>query len=222
MRLKVCAGVVAIAAAMGSMPMANGAETVRTYRWELTDLLPAGGLGGALHATLVGPTGGTVVNTRFIAKFVSADAWNAAGVHLHGFAPIGDDGTPIDVTGADFGWSGVGYSEVVYDTDALNGPITFSLWSLHVNDFFDPYFGRFLELRIELEVENLVADETCTGDLNGDGEITPVDFQLFRFGPCPAEGPCPADLNGDGVVTIDDREMIIGWFGSVCPVQPAG
>lgn len=125
------------------------------------------------------------------------------------------------MTGADFGWSGVGNFQVVYETDALNGPINFSLWSLHVNDLKDPYIGHFLKLRIELDVENLVADETCAGDLNGDGEITPVDFQLLEVGACPAEGPCPGDLNGDGFVTFEDREILISRFGSVCPVAPS-
>ena len=210
----IAVGFVSVAVAVDDPP------EIRTYRWELTDFLPVGGLGGAFHVTLIGPTGGTVVNTRIIAEFVSADAWDAAGVHIFGFAPIGENGTPFDVTGADFGWSGVGNFQVVYDTDAINGPVISPLWSLHINELHDPYFGRFLKVRIELKVENLVADESCAGDLNGDRQITAADVQLFETGDCPTEGPCPADLNNDGVVTVEDRQILISFLGVVCPVAP--
>lgn len=202
-------------------PVGNAeSDAIRTYRWELTDLLPLGGLGGAFHATLVGPSAGTIVHARIIAEFVSADAWDAAGVHIYGFAPIGDSGLPFDWTGADFGWSGVGTQETVFETDQLNGSLTFQLWSLHVNDLQNPYLGRFLKLRVELDVLDLVAIETCEGDLNGDREITAADLTLLELGDCPLEGPCPGDMNGDGIVTSEDRDILISRFGFVCPVGP--
>jgi hypothetical protein len=201
----------------------------RTYRWSL-ELSPTG-LGGFAHALLVGPLGGTVVKTRFIVEFVSADAWDAAGVELSIFGPIqrpdGGTGVELEVTGVDFGWSGVGHFQVTYETDGLNGLIDVdpanpvSLWPLSINSFENPYFGRFLELRIELDVVDLVADEFCPGDLNGDGEVSATDLRYFETGECPGEDePCPADLDFDGVVTAEDREILIAIFGIICPVAP--
>ncbi len=202
---------------------------VRVYRWDLTTL-DGPGLGGFGHALLIGPGGGTVVNTRFIVEFVSLDAWDAAGVEISLAGPIeqpdGTVGAEVEVTGADFGWSGVGHFEVAYETDALNGVIAApdgfpsTIWSMHLNDISNPYIGHFRALRIELDVVGLVADETCVGDLNGDAEVQSDDLQYFEIGECPAEGPCPADIDGDGFVTRADRDILISIFGTICPVAP--
>ena len=77
-------------------------------------------------------------------------------------------------------------------------------------------------IRIELDVVNLVADDSCPGDLNGDAEVQPDDLRFFELGDCPEDEQCPADLNRDGVVTQSDREIMIQIFGNICPVAPEG
>lgn len=213
---------------LGHASVTRAQDETRTYRWDLSSL-DGPGLGGFAHALLIGPGGGTIVSTRFIVEFVSLDAWDAAGVEISLAGPIlqedGSVGEEVTVTGADFGWSGTGHFEVVYETDELNGDIVgtgfpTTLWSMHLNDISNPYIGHFITIRIELDVVDLVADESCPGDLNGDGEIQADDMQLFKLGLCPADGPCPADIDGDGAVTQTDRELLISFYGIVCPVAP--
>jgi len=118
----------------------------------------------------------------------------------------------------------VGNFSTVYETDALNGPLAVvnnvSIWPFDLNDFGSPYIGRYVELRIELDVKDLVVDGICFGDLNYDGGIDGTDLRLFSEGPCPATGDCPADVNRDGTVTREDRMLLVGMLGGICPVAP--
>lgn len=221
-----CAAVLSFG--MPDAPIARAGE-ISTYRWVLEAYAQPAGIGGANFFLLVGPTGGTVVNTRIIAEFVTADAWDVSNLHIQMFAPIlqpdGTTGAELDVYGTDFGWSGVGRFEVTYNTSVLNGPISapnnVSLWPLDLNEFGNFYFGRYLKLRIELTVEDIVADAFCSGDLDGNGLINGTDLSHFEEGPCPANGdPCPADINFDGVVTREDRDLLITLLGGVCPYVP--
>lgn len=229
---KACLAASTAVLSLGSAQLADAgdpAPKIDVYRWDLT-ALDGEGLGGFAHALLVGPGGGTVVNTRLIVEFVTLDAWNASGLEIGLAGPIeqpdGTVGTSAEVSGDDFGWSGQGHFQVVYETDALNGEIIAppgfpsSLWSMHLNDIGNPYFGHIRKLRIELDVADLMAEPFCPGDLNGDGEVMPDDLMHIRFGPCPAAGPCPGDVDGDGVVTPADVQEIISFFGTVCPVAP--
>ncbi len=55
------------------------------------------------------------------------------------------------------------------------------------------------------------ASECCPPDLNGDGEVGPVDLStlLVAWGPCLG---CPADLNGDGEVgPVDLSTLLVAW-----------
>ncbi len=219
----------ACAVAMGFATFSAQASETSTYRWVLEEYAQPHGIGGATFFLLVGPLGGTIVNTRITAEFVTADAWDVSNLHINMFGPIvqpdGTVGAELDLWGTDFGWSGVGHFEIVYNTDALNGEISapggVSLWALDLNEFGNFFFGRYLTLRIELEIENIVADGFCAGDLNGDGEINGTDLRDFTEGPCPTNGdPCLADVDGDGVVTREDRALLTTYFGSVCPYAP--
>ena len=57
----------------------------------------------------------------------------------------------------------------------------------------------------------------CLGDLNGDGQVGPIDLGILlgSFGPCSGE-TCPADLDLDGRVDAPDLGLILGAWG-VCP-----
>lgn len=227
-RFQTRVGIACIVATAFTAISASASET-STYRWVLEDYAQPHGIGGANFFLLVGPLGGTIVNTRITAKFVTADAWDVSNLHIQMFGPIVQPdetvGAELDLFGTDFGWSGVGHFQVVYDTDDLNGEIHapggVSLWSLDLNEFGNFYFGRYLTLHIELEIEDIVSEGYCAGDLNGDGEINGTDLRDFTEGPCPTNGdPCLADVDGDGIVTRDDRDLLITFFENVCPYAP--
>ena len=60
-----------------------------------------------------------------------------------------------------------------------------------------------------LEVDCLAG---CSGDLDGDGEVSGADLGLLfiDWGPC--SGNCPGDLDGDGVVGGADLGLLfIAW-----------
>ena len=55
----------------------------------------------------------------------------------------------------------------------------------------------------------------CTGDLNGDGNITVADVLLVlsEFGCLSA---CTADIDGDSYVNVSDILVLLSLFGTVC------
>jgi len=226
-KLGVCACLAVVALLFASVSAAEESN-ISTFRWDLSEEANPHGIGGALTGLLVGPLDGEIVNARFKLTFVTADAWDVSGLFIRLQGPVenvpGTNWTAINLTAQDLGWSGVGNFSTVYETDALNGPLAVvnnvSLWPFELNDFGNLYIGRYLELRIELDVKDLVVDGICFGDLNYDGEIDGTDLRLFSEGPCPAIGDCPADVNRDGTVTREDRLLLISMLGGVCPVAP--
>lgn len=54
---------------------------------------------------------------------------------------------------------------------------------------------------------------SCTGDLDGDGEVGPSDLAtlLGAWGKC---GGCPSDLDGDGAVGPSDLAVLLGAWGA--------
>jgi hypothetical protein len=211
-----------------SYASATEESTVRTFRWDLSSETNPHGIGGWLSGLLVGPLDGEIVKTRFKLTFATADAWDVSGLSIHLQGPVettpGIGWTDFDLTAQDLGWSGVGHFSTVYETDALNGPLAVvnnvSIWPFELNEFGYPYIGRYLELRIEFDVKDLVFNFTCYGDLNLDSEIDGTDLRLFSEGPCPANETCLADINRDGSVTREDRASLVGMLGSICPVTP--
>jgi len=222
-----CAVLVVVALGAPTFSSAQESE-VRTFRWDLSQEANPNGIGGWLTALLVGPLDGEIVKARFRLEFATADAWDVSGLNVHLQGPVehipGTSWTLLDVTASDLGWSGVGRFSTVYETEDLNGPLAVvnnvSLWPLELNEFGNFFFGRYLQLRIELDVRDLVADEFCPGDLDYDGQIGGTDLGLFREGPCPAGDDCPADLDRDGEVTREDRALLVGMLGGICPVAP--
>ena len=62
----------------------------------------------------------------------------------------------------------------------------------------------------------------CTGDANGDGEVTSSDYAPIQanFGNvCNPGESCPGDANGDGEVTSSDYASIQANFGNVCNIS---
>ena len=48
------------------------------------------------------------------------------------------------------------------------------------------------------------------GDLDGDGDVDPVDLAILlgAWGSCPTQ--CPANLNGDGTIDAADLAILLG------------
>jgi hypothetical protein len=55
----------------------------------------------------------------------------------------------------------------------------------------------------------------CTGDVNGDGNVTVADVLLVlsEFG---CMSGCTADVDGDGYVNVSDLLLLLSMFGTVC------
>ncbi|MCH2161248.1 MAG: trypsin-like peptidase domain-containing protein [Phycisphaerales bacterium] len=60
------------------------------------------------------------------------------------------------------------------------------------------------------------ADNTCFGDLDGDGQVGGGDLGLIlaMWGQCTAGQPCSGDLNGDGQVNGGDLGLLLGLWQS--------
>ena len=74
--------------------------------------------------------------------------------------------------------------------------------------------NEVLELHVAIGGENFSAC-SCTGDLDGDGNVGVTDLLslLASWGPCKG---CPADFDGDGSVGVTDLlALLANW--SQCP-----
>ena len=60
------------------------------------------------------------------------------------------------------------------------------------------------------------AEEICTGDLNGDGEVSTEDFVLLNSSFGQECSGCVEDLNGDGSVNLEDFLEFNSLFGNSC------
>lgn len=64
-----------------------------------------------------------------------------------------------------------------------------------------------------------VAAQSCTGDLNGDGQVGAADLGILlgSWGPCPAPPAiCASDFDNDGMVGGADLAILLGSWGA-CP-----
>ena len=63
---------------------------------------------------------------------------------------------------------------------------------------------------------NSISDtcQSCTGDIDGDGEIAVTDLLavIDQWG----QSSSPADINGDGIVNVTDLLIVVGNWGT-CP-----
>lgn len=127
----------------------------------------------------------------------------------------GDTWTLVDeVGGAGDEWQDIAFtvSDFVEPTDNMR--VRFSTG--------DPTNDSLTEAGVDnFQVEIIVCgdEEPCQGDLNGDGNVDPLDigFVLARFG-CPVGTGDPscdaADLNGDGTVDPLDSGFVLARFGT--------
>lgn len=56
----------------------------------------------------------------------------------------------------------------------------------------------------------------CTGDLNGDGQVSTEDFVLLNSSYGQACSGCAEDLNGDGSINLEDFLLFNSVFGTSC------
>ena len=78
----------------------------------------------------LGPTEGTITETRLYVDFTTADGFDAANLFMLLVANAGE--TFISVTGADLGWSGEGSFSAEMAYDNLNGMLDEGIWIFDV------------------------------------------------------------------------------------------
>lgn len=61
--------------------------------------------------------------------------------------------------------------------------------------------------------------QSCTGDLDGDGQVGLSDLaiMLANYGTAAGADPEDGDLDGDGDVDLTDLSELLGLFGTPCP-----
>jgi hypothetical protein len=110
----------------------------------------------------LGPTEGTITETRLIVDFTTADDFDAANLFMLLVANAGEGF--IAVTGADLGWSGPGSFSADVPYDDLNGALDTGVWVFDVYaDVGDPpaYSGEFsMDTRWELDIIPVPAPAT--------------------------------------------------------------
>jgi hypothetical protein len=161
----------------------------------------------------------TRVHLEFNTVAAAGDIDDAATLQIDFQPPVeGLEELILQVTGADFGWSGQGKFVGDLTTDFLNAPILdfppdaeLSLWFFRVinNDDADPFLGGQLSNSF-IEVDVLPVSSAEPGDCDGDGDVDLADFGEFQLcftGPVggPVDEACDcANFDADGDVDLAD------------------
>ena len=112
-------------------------------------------------------------------------------------------------------------TEIIAESDdticiAAEGPGTLTV----APDVYEKKTCAYTEYFVEVQVD--VPAPTCTGDLDGDGQVNVTDqfILLADWGDCakgePCEGCCEGDLNGTGTVDVNDLFILLAAWGT-CP-----
>jgi hypothetical protein len=153
----------------------------------------------------MGPTEGTIVETRVYMEFTTHQGFQAQDLLFEIFAPVDNDTFGyLGVTGEQLQWSGHGTFTAQFTTDDLSGPLGQRLWAWHLWSVNDPpeCRGSFsVTSRVEIDIETPPA---CgTSDFNGDGDFG-TDADIEAFFACLAGSCCTtcfeggSDFNQDG------------------------
>jgi hypothetical protein len=156
----------------------------------------------------LGPSEGTIVETRVLMDFTTAQGFRAEDLFVELFVPV-DNATfgYWGTLGADLGWGGPGTWSAAVTTHDLDGPLMPRLWALHIWSINDPpdYTGSFsMATRIEIDID--VPPQCGSPDFDGDGDVG-TDADIEAFFACLAGTCCTtcgsADFNDDGDVGTD-------------------
>ena len=81
----------------------------------------------------------------------------------------------------------------------------------------------FFLLSVFIFPQNAIGQTLCRGDLNNDGTVNLVDFNLFKVdwgrADCDTTTPCQGDLNGDGTVNLIDFNIFKKTFIRIPSIQ---
>lgn len=114
--------------------------------------------GNTLQLRFLGPTEGTVVDTRLVITFTTQNGFRAEDLLIGLVVPVTPDepgGGFWFVTGEDLGWSGEGTFTADISTGAINGTLNPGLWGFELGSVNDPpaYAGWFsADTRFELTI----------------------------------------------------------------------
>jgi hypothetical protein len=106
-------------------------------------------------------------------------------------------------------WETVSFLVGAYVTPTANVRVRFWTRDENNNSITNAVIDNLVIERV------LCGDETCTGDLNGDGAVDVFDL-LDLLGAWGACAGCAADINGDGAVDVFDLLELLGAWGA-CP-----
>ncbi len=158
----------------------------------------------------IGPTEGTIVETRIHMQFTTHQGFQAQDLFFELFVPVDNPAFGyFGVTGQDLTWSGHGTFTATLTTHDLDGPLAQRLWAWHLWSVNDPpdFRGSFSTTsRVEIDIET--PDACSTADFDNDGD-TGTDADIEAFFACLAGNCCPtcwhlgADFNADGDVGTD-------------------
>lgn len=92
----------------------------------------------------------------------------------------------------------------IFDTQASDGGA------------YDCVITDALSCQVVSDSATLTVTAACPADLEGDGEVGPLDLAtlLAAWGRCPDPEDCPADLNADGTVGPADLANLLAAWGS--------
>jgi hypothetical protein len=153
----------------------------------------------------IGPTAGTITETRVYLEFTTTQGFQAQDFLFELFAPVENAAFGyLGITGASLNWTGAGTFTATITSHDLDGALNERLWAWHLWSTNDPpeLRGSF-SVNSRVEIDILTGPACGTADFNGDGD-TGTDQDIEAFFACLAGNCCPAcdphgaDFNQDG------------------------
>lgn len=191
------------------------AQPVQTYTVDFFPELPQ--TNHTLQLRILGPTRGTVIQTRLHVGFTPSAGFNAAELQMVLVAPVPTSPSfgGIFITGEDLGWSGQGTFAAELATEDLNGALRQGLWGFELQSINDPpaYSGQFTaDSRWEVDIL-----PPCIADFNGDSAVSVQDIFDFLTAYFEQSGQTGANLSADidlsGDVGVQDIfDFLTGYF----------
>ncbi len=209
--------------ASGSADLLGTFQFLGTLNGYLVERDPATGQFPTLAGHGLGTTAWPAVADQYVGQTVNTAHGLAGGTATVAEGAPGDDFTAPGNGGqalADFGGDLGAYLDAV--VVPLLPPSAERFVYLEgvgfgINNATDPIFSD----TIDYDTVFVAADLTCTGDLDGDGQIGLSDLAalLASYGldSADADYNSDADIDGDGVVGLSDLATLLSVYGTTCP-----
>lgn len=194
------------------------AQPTVTYTVDFFPELPSPGTTTQLR--FLGPTQGTITNSRLFVTFTPAANFDASTLVINIFARTPNSPSFGDwtITGSDLGWEGAGPFTASLSTHDLDGALVAGgTWGFNLGSTDDPpsWAGQFsADTRFEFDI----ALAPCAADADGSGVIEPADVAAFvnRWFTDLNEGTFTADIDLNFDITPADIATFVSlWFSGV-------